>query len=235
MERGGGEGENERTRSLPLSPSSRPSIFFFCVNFFPALCYLNAWNRLVERIWEGGGGGTSDNSWFSWPYFQTKKCRNWHISLSFLLIWVRKTQMTPVVPVVARSGTCLYGFKKGVPPPPLPGGKEHRSFFEKISVLPYVRESKTVLSSFDARDSVFRNICQWNMDTVSQSLVGFLIPWAVFRIPKPRMVDFTAKIQWLPNSTSKNFPDSWIQIALVSLPTLPLIPKNKIKILICCK
>ena len=82
--------------------------------------------------------------------------------------------MTPVVPVVARSGTCLYGFKKGVPP--LPGRKEHRSFFEKISVLPYVRESKTVLSSFDARDSVFRNICQWNMDTVSQSLVGFLIP-----------------------------------------------------------
>ena len=104
---------------------------------------------------------------------------------------------------------------------PLLGGKEHRSFFEKISVLPYVRESKTVLSSFDARDSVFRNICQWNMDTVSQSLVGFLIPWAVFRIPKLRIVDFTAKIQWLPNSTSRNFPDSWIQIALASLLTLP--------------
>ena len=54
---GGGTGgdENERTRSLPLSPSSRPSIFFLCVNFFPALCYLNAWNRLVEGIWEGGG------------------------------------------------------------------------------------------------------------------------------------------------------------------------------------
>ena len=52
---GGPPRENERTRSLPLSPSSRPSIFFLCVNFFPALCYLNAWNRLVERIWEGGG------------------------------------------------------------------------------------------------------------------------------------------------------------------------------------
>ena len=82
--------------------------------------------------------------------------------------------MTPVVPVVARSGTCLYGFKKGVPPSL--GAKNTGVFFEKISVLSYVRESKTVLSSFDARDSVFRNICQWNMDTVSQSLVGFLIP-----------------------------------------------------------
>ena len=70
--------------------------------------------------------------------------------------------MTPVVPVVARSGTCLYGLKKGVPPP-LPGGKEHRSFFGKILVSPYVRESKTVLSRFDARDSGFRNICQWNV------------------------------------------------------------------------
>ena len=39
--------------------------------------------------------------------------------------------MTPVVPVVARSGTCLYGLKKGVPPPPSLGGKNTGVFLEK--------------------------------------------------------------------------------------------------------
>ena len=37
-----------------------------------------------------------------------------------------------------------------------------------------------------------------------QSLVGFRIPWAVFQIPKPRILDFTRK----------NFPDSGIRITL---------------------
>ena len=45
-------------------------------------------------------------------------------------------------------------------------------------------------------------LCHWNLDTGFQSLVGFRIPSAVFRIPKPRT----------SNSTSKNFPDSRIRI-----------------------
>ena len=166
---GGGAGgdENERTRSLPLSPSSRPSIFFSGVNFFPALCYLNAWNRLVERIWEGGGVlltilGSPDpifRPYFSFflTHLSKKDSKNSRSARScpkrHMPIWLQKGSTLPSL-----------------------GGKEHRSFFEKISVLPCLREFKTVLSSFDARDSVFRNICQCNMDTVSQSLVGFLIP-----------------------------------------------------------
>ena len=42
------------------------------------------------------------------------------------------------------------------------------------------------------------------LDPVFQSLVGFQIPWAVFRIPEPR----------IPVSASKNFPDSGIWIPL---------------------
>ena len=33
-------------------------------------------------------------------------------------------------------------------------------------------------------------ICHYNLDSGFQSLVGFRIPWAVFRIPKPRIPDF---------------------------------------------
>ena len=45
-------------------------------------------------------------------------------------------------------------------------------------------------------------LCQLNLDSGFQSLVGFRIPSAVFRIPKPRT----------SNSTTKNFPDSRIRI-----------------------
>ena len=47
-------------------------------------------------------------------------------------------------------------------------------------------------------------VCQWNLDSGFQSIVGFRIPWAVFWIPKPR----------IPDSKSKNFPDSGIRIPL---------------------
>ena len=56
-------------------------------------------------------------------------------------------------------------------------------------------------SGFKVRDSSF---CQWNLDPVFQSLVGFRISWAVFRIPKPR----------IPVSTTKNVPDTGIWIPL---------------------
>ena len=57
---------------------------------------------------------------------------------------------------------------------------------------PHVRESKTVLDSgfLDADSgSGFRNL-----DSCFQSLVGFWIPWAVFRIPKPGILDSTSTI-----------------------------------------
>ena len=53
----------------------------------------------------------------------------------------------------------------------------------------HVKESNTVLDF---------SVCQWNLDSRLQSLVGFRITWVVFRIPKPR----------IPDSTSKNFTHS---------------------------
>ena len=60
----------------------------------------------------------------------------------------------------------------------------------------------------------FRIYCEWNLDSGFQSLVGFRIPWAVHRIPKPRKPDSTAKLCWIPNPTSENLTDSVIWIPL---------------------
>ena len=46
-------------------------------------------------------------------------------------------------------------------------------------------------SGFRVLDS---GLVQWNLDSEFHSLVGFSIPWAVFRIPKPRILDSTSKI-----------------------------------------
>ena len=43
------------------------------------------------------------------------------------------------------------------------------------------------------------SLCQWNLDSGFQSLVGFRVPCAVFRIPQE-------KIPRIPGSTSKQFP-----------------------------
>ena len=48
-------------------------------------------------------------------------------------------------------------------------------------------------------------LCQWNLDSGFQSLVGFRIHWAVFTIPKPR----------IPDSRIRNFPGSGIRIHFV--------------------
>ena len=72
---------------------------------------------------------------------------------------------------------------------------------------PHVREFKTVLdpgfhvvvSRFQVLDS---SLCQWNLDSRFHSVVR--IQRAILPIPKPR----------IPDSTSKNFPDSGIQIPL---------------------
>ena len=72
---------------------------------------------------------------------------------------------------------------------------------------PHVREFKTdldpgfhiVVSRLQVLDS---SLCQWNLDSWFHSVVR--IQRAVLPIPKPR----------IPDSTSKNFPDSGIQISL---------------------
>ena len=38
--------------------------------------------------------------------------------------------------------------------------------------------------------------------------LGFWIPWAVFRIPKPRILDFQAKFSQIPDTTSKSFKNN---------------------------
>jgi len=56
-------------------------------------------------------------------------------------------------------------------------------------------------SGFQVLDS---SLCQRNLDSGFQSLVGFRILWDVFHIPKPK----------IPDSTSPNFPDSGIRFPL---------------------
>ena len=82
----------------------------------------------------------------------------------------------------------IQEIKKGKQPSP---GNVNHSFA-------HVRESNTVLDSgFHAMDSGFQvldfSLCKWNLNSRLQSLVGFRITWAVFRIPKPRITDSTSK------------------------------------------
>ena len=73
-----------------------------------------------------------------------------------------------------------------------------------LSHRPHAKQSRTVLDSgFHAVDSRFQVLdswfsYQWNLDSRLQSLVGFRIPLAEYRIPKPS----------IPDSAGKNFPDS---------------------------
>ena len=51
---------------------------------------------------------------------------------------------------------------------------------------------------FRIPNTCMSSVCQGKLDSGFQSLVGFRIPRAVFRIPRPK----------IPDSTRKNFPDS---------------------------
>ena len=71
----------------------------------------------------------------------------------------------------------------------------------KREKLPHVRESKTVLDSgFHAMDSGFKVLVSRSFSVEFR----FRIPYAVFRIPKSRILD----------SSCKNFSDSGIRIPL---------------------
>ena len=63
-------------------------------------------------------------------------------------------------------------------------------------------------------DSVFF-VRQWNLDSWFQSSKGFRIPWAVFRIPKPRILVLQAKVLRIPDFTSQIFPDFGIFTNLI--------------------
>ena len=49
---------------------------------------------------------------------------------------------------------------------------------------------------------------EWDLDSGFQSLVGFRILWAVFRIPEPRIPDSTNKISRIQDSRNKILSDS---------------------------
>ena len=63
------------------------------------------------------------------------------------------------------------------------------------AVSPHVRKSNTVLDLDstpwipDSRTG-FRTFCQWNVKLRFQKLVGFRIPWSVFRIPEAKFPGF---------------------------------------------
>ena len=57
-------------------------------------------------------------------------------------------------------------------------------------------------------------LCQLNLDSGFQSLVGVRIRWAVFRIPKAKIPDCTSKISgsWIPNAKISRTPRSEIPV-----------------------
>ena len=78
-------------------------------------------------------------------------------------------------------------------------------------VLPHLSESKTLDSGIHAMDSGCKLLdssrCQCNLDSGFQSLVGFQIPLAIFRI-QAKFLDPMNRIFRIPLFTSKRFPDS---------------------------
>ena len=95
MEReGGGSGTGggrERGSSLPLSPSSRPSFFF------PALYYLNAWNRLVSNIWTSGTIlSTAEGAWRKMIVGDNPSCKCFRPAVSRYLLSFSKKAKTSI-------------------------------------------------------------------------------------------------------------------------------------------
>ena len=70
--------------------------------------------------------------------------------------------------------------------------------------------------------SGFRIFCQRNLDSRFQLLVGFPIPWVVFRIPKARIPDSANKIFkdfgiWIPSQVSKDVTYMYVTFSNASL------------------
>ena len=58
------------------------------------------------------------------------------------------------------------------------------------------------------------SLCQWNLDSGFPSLSGIPDSLSRIPIPKPRIPESIGKFSWIPDSTSKNFPDSRLRIPL---------------------
>ena len=91
-----------------------------------------------------------------------------------------------------------------------------------IGLSPCVKEFKTVLDPrFDAVDSggqvLDSSLCQWNLDSGFQSLVdsGILELFSRFQSPGFRIL--RVKFSRIPDSKSKNFPDSGLDEAKIVL------------------
>ena len=89
-----------------------------------------------------------------------------------------------------------------------------------IGLSPCVKEFKTVLDpGFHAVDSggqvLDSSLCQWNLDSGFQSLVdsGFLELFSRFQSPEFRIL--RVKFSRIPDSKSKNFPDSGLDEAKI--------------------
>ena len=100
----------------------------------------------------------------------------WNSILSFTRIGLSSFHTKPVNP----DTDTVFSWNSGDPVQT----KQDKRIFR-----PIYRESGTVLDSgFHDVDSGFQAldscICQWNLDSGFQPLVGFRNPWAVFRIPK---------------------------------------------------
>ena len=66
----------------------------------------------------------------------------------------------------------------------------------------------------DSRYSMDSSLCKRILDSEFQSLMRFRTPWAVFRIPKPRIPDSTQTFSRSADSRNKDFLDSGIWIPL---------------------
>ena len=78
---------------------------------------------------------------------------------------------------------------------------------------PHVREGSLVFwiprHEFQIPGTGFHILCQWNLDSGFQWLVGFRIPWAVFWIQKSRIPDSRIKTGFLDSAFHKqNLPGS---------------------------
>ena len=92
---GGGGGESESVLS-PFPPLVAPR-FFFCVNFFPALYYLNAWNRLVSNIWTSGTIlSTAEEAWRKKIVGDNPSCKCFRPAVSRYLLSFSKKVKTSI-------------------------------------------------------------------------------------------------------------------------------------------
>ena len=87
---------------------------------------------------------------------------------------------------------------------------------KRIALCKKIRDSLGLWipgNGFRTPGSGFLIFCQWNVVWIP-IVIGLRILWAEFQITKPWILDQQAKISRIPDSFSKNLPDSGIHISL---------------------